>query len=134
MIYSGHFLFIFVYITIIYYLYIMQVIRIKKKTPNKISLASTLFSVYCQLSDIDISKTETMILAYFAVYGLKKSTKDLIIKSQILKSYNALENTVSKLRKRGLIDRDKDNTAKLCKELSATIGNRMGMIIDLQNI
>ncbi len=37
------------------------------------------------------------------VYGFKKTTKDVILKSLILRSYNSLENTLTKLRKMGLV-------------------------------
>lgn len=111
----------------------MQVLRIKRKTANKVELAQLLITTYCLISGIDANRTEVLVLAYMAVYGVRQATKDLIVKSQILRSYNSLENAVSRLRKKGLLVRDDVGAARICDALSATVENRMGIIIDLRN-
>lgn len=113
----------------------MQVLKLKHKTANKIELAQMLLSVYCLMNDIKISKTENLIMAYFLVYGIKKTTKDLILNSLILKSYNSLENSLTNLRKVGLVIRDKEDFTKVCPQLSSkkSFESRVGIIIELSN-
>lgn len=114
--------------------YIMQVIKLRKKTSNKIEMIKLIISVYCLISDIKISKTEIEVMAYFMTYGLKKSTKELILRSQILNHRIGIENTVSKLRKAGLIVKDVENRSIINPKLAFNVDNKMGMIIQLDNI
>lgn len=111
----------------------MQVLRMRRKTQSKIELATLMLTIYCLLSDIKINNTERTVMAYFMVYGFKKATKDLILRSMILKSYNSLENTLTKLRKMGLVIRDDEGFTKPCKDLSAQVENKLGIIIELKN-
>ncbi len=112
----------------------MQVLKLTKKTQNKIQMIETMFSIYCLMADIRISQTEVTILAYLAAYGFKRSTKQLIIRSKILNSSNSLENTISKLRKMGLINKDEDNISSLIPQLNFKIDGQMGIIIKLENV
>jgi DNA-binding transcriptional ArsR family regulator len=106
----------------------MQVLRIRRKTESKIELAQLLLSVHCLMAKIKINQTERTVLAYFMVYGIKKSTKDLILKSLILNSYNSLENTLSRLRKLGLVIRDVEGFTKVCPQLSSKKGWRIRLV------
>lgn len=81
----------------------MQIIKFTQKTSNKIEQAKALASVYCLLHSINLSDTDLTVLAYFIVYKITQSTKDLIIKSEILKNGDSLKNTISKLKSKGLI-------------------------------
>lgn len=81
----------------------MQLIKVEKKTNGKIDQARVLLSIFCLLLDVKLSDTELTVLAYFLVYKITDATKDLILKSEILKSEDSLKNTVSKLKKLGLI-------------------------------
>lgn len=111
----------------------MLVLRLKKKTGSKVELANLILTTYCLFSGIKLSKTELDVLSYLTVYGFKKSTKDLIVRSKILNSYNSLENTMTKLRKAKLIEKNKDGDTVLRKDLSAPIESKMGIIIQLEN-
>lgn len=113
----------------------MQVLKMRRKTESKIELASLLLSVYCLIDKIKLNETERTVMAYFMVYGIKKSTKDLILKSLILKTYNSLENCLTKLRKSGLIIKDDEGFTKVCPQLSGKKGveARAGIIIELTN-
>lgn len=84
----------------------MQLIKIEKKTNGKIEQAKVILSVFCLLSDIKLSDTELTVLAYFMVYKDSETTRDLIIKSEILKTHDSLNNTISKLKKIGLLKKD----------------------------
>jgi hypothetical protein len=112
----------------------MRVLKLKKTTQSKTELAKLSINIYCLLSGIKINKTELDVLSYFAVYGFKKSTKDTIIRSQILNAYNSLENTMTKLRKLGLITRNREGETVMRPELQFPVENRMGLIIKLENI
>ena len=81
----------------------MQLIKIEKKTSGKIEQAKVVLSVFCLLSEIKLSDTELTVLAYFLVYRDSDETRDLIIKSELLKRADSLGNTISKLKKFGLL-------------------------------
>lgn len=112
----------------------MKVLRLKRATESKVELATLLYGTYCLLSKIPANTTDLTVLAYLSVYGFKRSTKDLIIKSQILRSYNSLENTITRLRKMGLVIKDNEGFTRIAKGLDGIIENRMGLIIDLFNV
>ena len=111
----------------------MKVLRMRRKTESKTQVAQLLLTVYCAMSDIKLNETEKTVMAYFMVYGFKKSTKELILRSMILRSYNSLENTLTKLRKVGLVIKDNEGFTKACSSLSGTVENAMGIIIELKN-
>lgn len=84
----------------------MQLIKVQKKTNGKIEQAKVALSIFCLLSDIKLSDTELTVLSFFLVYKDSQSTRDLIIKSEILKTEDSLNNTISKLKKIGLLKKD----------------------------
>ena len=84
----------------------MQLIKIEKKTHGKIEQAKVALSVFCLLSDIKLSDTELTVLAYFLVYKDSETTRELIVRSEILKTQDSLNNTISKLKKIGLLKKD----------------------------
>lgn len=112
----------------------MKVLKLTKKTESKIELANLLLNIYCELANIKCPKTEMTIMSYFMVYGVKKSTKELIIRSQILKTRGSLENSMSKLRSLGLLETVEDEGTKIIPQLNFTVDNTMGIIIKLENL
>lgn len=84
----------------------MQLIKIEKKTSGKIEQAKWVLGVFCFMSDIRLSDTELTVLSYFLVYKDSPSTRERIVKSEILKSEDSLNNAVSKLKKMGLLKKD----------------------------
>lgn len=112
----------------------MQVIKLKKRTANGMELITLVVTMYCILSGIRINKTELQVLSYLIKYGVRKSTKDMIIRSQILNSLNSLENTMTRLRKLGLLTRDKEGLPAVIPALSFVPENKMGMIVQLENL
>lgn len=113
----------------------MQVLRIRRKTESKIELATLLLSVYCLMNKIKVNETERTVMAYFMVYGFKKSTKELILNSLILKTYNSLENTLTRLRKVGLVTKDSEGFTRVCPQLFSKKGveSKAGIIVELSN-
>jgi len=81
----------------------VQLIKIEKKSYGKIEQAKVVLSIFCLLSDIKLSDTELTVLAYFLVYKDSESTRQLILKSELLKSEDSLNNTISKLKRVGLL-------------------------------
>lgn len=112
----------------------MQVLRLRNKTESKVELAKLVLTTYCLFSKVKVSPTELEVLSYFAVYGFKKGTKELILRSKILNSPNSLENTITRLRKAGLVVYNRDKLPTLRKEINFLIENKMGIIIQLENI
>lgn len=84
----------------------VPLIKIEKKVQGKIEQAKLLISIFCKLSSIKLSDSESTVLAYFMVYKLNKQTEELILKSQVLSNEDSLKNAMSKLRKVKLIVRN----------------------------
>lgn len=79
-------------------------IKLKKEVRNKADLIKSTLFIYCYVNNIRLSDSELTIMSYFILYGIKKETIDLIIKSK-LSSEDSLKNILSKLRKYGFINR-----------------------------
>lgn len=111
----------------------MQLIKVVKKTNTKIEQAKTMLSIFCLLSDIKLSQAELTVLAYFLVYKITDDTKDLIIKSQILKSEDSLKNTMSRLNKFGLIKKSINKEWLLSEKIYVHPDSMIGMLIKIDN-
>jgi hypothetical protein len=112
----------------------MQLVKIKKKTSSKVEQAKTMISIFCLLTNIKLSDTELTVLAYFLVYKINRKTKDLILNAGILKSDDSLKNTLSKLKKFGMLVRNIDSKEySLRKELDLTLSPTMGVLIKIDN-
>jgi hypothetical protein len=112
----------------------MQLLKIKKKTVGKVEQAKILISLFCLLTNIKLSDTELTVLAYFMVYRITRKTKDLILNSGILKSEDSLKNTLSKLKKFGMLVRNIDSKEySLRKDLNFTLDPVMGVLIKIDN-
>lgn len=111
----------------------MQLVKIIKKTSNKIEQAKVIIAIFCLLSEIKLSDNELTVLAYFMVYGIKAETDELIIKSQIHTPFS-LNNTKSKLKRFGLI---KKNTQSRQYQINDKLGVKpeanIGMLIKIDN-
>jgi hypothetical protein len=112
----------------------MQLVKIRKKTSSKVEQAKTMISIFCLLTNIKLSDTELTVLAYFMVYKINRKTKDLILSAGILKSDDSLKNTLSKLKKFGMLVRNIDSKEySLRKELDFTLTPAMGVLIKIDN-
>lgn len=113
----------------------MQVIKMKVKTDNAMDLIIKIIKAYCLFSNIKIGKTEAIIMGYLVKYGIRRSTREMILRSQILKSQSSIENTITQLRRIGLLTkRDEGEISIVIPQLSFTPENRMGMIIQFDNL
>lgn len=111
----------------------MQLVKVVKKTNSKIDQVKTLLSIFCLLSDIKVSKSELMVLAYFVVYGMSDETRERIIVSEIL-SEDSVKNTISRLIKFGLIKKDKlSKQVSLSDKINIRPEPTLGMLIKLDN-
>ena len=111
----------------------MQVLRLKRNTDNKIELANLTLKVYCLLHDIKLNKTNSLVMSYFMIYGINKSTKDMILKSKILNAPNSIENTLTILRKKKLVYKLINGQNDITEELKIA-KDKMGVIIQLENV
>lgn len=91
-------------------------------------------SIYCLLSDIKLSPTDKKVLSYFMLHGINEKTKKLIIESKLLNN-DSIKNTMSRLRKYGLINKSKYRRKEdyICKELTLSIDNVVGIMIKIDN-
>lgn len=111
----------------------MQLVRIIKKTSNKIDQAKVIIAIFCLLSEIKLSDTELTVLAYFMVYGMNPETDELIVKSRLHTPFS-LNNTKSKLTRFGLIKKNQSTKKHQINErLSVKPENQIGMLIKIDN-
>lgn len=87
----------------------VSIIKMVKKVSTKVDLASTIINVCLYFNDIKLSDTEIMVLAYFMVYGVNQTTKELIVKSEICKNIGNIKTIMVKLKKLELIYKDEYN-------------------------
>jgi hypothetical protein len=112
----------------------MRLVKIKKKTNSKVEQAKVLIALFCLLINIKLSDTELTVLAYFMVYRINRKTKDLILSSGILKTEDSLKNTMSKLKKFGMLVRNVDSKDyTLRKDLDFGVDPVMGVLIKIDN-
>lgn len=113
----------------------MQLVKIRKKTNSKVEQAKVLIALFCLLVNIKLSDTELTVLAYFMVYRITRKTKDLILAAGILKTEDSLKNTMSKLKKFGMLVKvavdSKDYTLR--KELDFMLNTKAGVLIQIDN-
>lgn len=111
----------------------MQLVKIVKKSQNKIDQAKAVIAIFCLLSEIKLSDNELTVLAYFIVYGMSPETEDLIIKSQIHTPYS-LNNTKSKLKRFGFIKKDSQTRQyQITEKLNIKPDNQIGILIKIDN-
>lgn len=110
----------------------VPLIKIEKKVKGKIELAKVVISVFCLLSNIHLSDSELTVLAYFVVYKISEQTKQLILKSKILATEASFGNTMSKLRKVGLISKS-NKIDKINPNLDMELEPVMGLLIKVDN-
>lgn len=111
----------------------MQLVKIKKKTNSKVEQAKVLIAMFCLLMNVKLSDTELTVLAYFMVYRINRKTKELILSSGILKTEDSLRNTMSKLKKFGMLVRDENKEYTLRKDLDFPPSPIMGILIKIDN-
>lgn len=111
----------------------MQLVRIIKKTNNKIEQAKIIIAIFCLLSEIRLSDSELTVLAYFLVYGINAETDALIVKSQIHTPFT-LNNTKSKLKRFGLIKKNQGNKQyQINEKLGVKPEANIGVLIKIDN-
>lgn len=112
----------------------MQLIKVHKKTNGKIEQAKVIIGIYCMLSDIKLSDSELTVLAYFSIYKDNSKVKDFIIKSGLLKSEDSLKNTISKLKRSGLLKKSVLNKEyAISEKLEFVPEPLIGFIIKIDN-
>lgn len=115
----------------------MQLLKLTRKTSSKSEMAQAVLKVYTQVKGVKLSKSQEQVMSYLMVYGISKDTKDLIIKSGILKSVDSVANALTQLKKKGLLTREYDShdimVYKVIKELNITLDPVMGILIKYDN-
>lgn len=81
-------------------------IKIEKQVNSKIMLAKAVIRVLICFNEIKLSETQISVLAYFMVYGVNPTTKNLIVSSKICKNLNNIKTVMVRLKKLELIYKD----------------------------
>lgn len=113
----------------------MKVIEISKKTSKKTEQMEMAIAILCIVNGIHLSKTEISVLAHYMAFGVKESTDDLILKSEIVKDMNSLRNRKTRLLKLGFLKRTKELYKSYELNLNGDYKNsdKIALIIKLDN-
>lgn len=112
----------------------MQLVKAVKKVNGRVEQAKIVINIFCMLSDIKLSDTELTVIAYYTVYVDNNKVKELILKSGILKSTDSLKNTISKLKRIGLLKKSPTNKEYIVHErLNFKLDPVIGFLIKIDN-
>ena len=110
----------------------ITVIRTSNNTVNKIEKIKLFISLYSILKGIRITDTEILILAAFLTDGNSKHTKNELLRGKLLKNENVLENTISKMRAKGLLVKDGiKRTDEIAKDFRINYDNKLKLEIEV---
>lgn len=104
-----------------------NLVKFEKHVDTRLDLAKTIIKIMLCFNDVKLSETGITVLAYFMIYGINSSSKELIVKSQVCKNIANVKTIMVKLKKLGLIYKDEFNgkvyiVETLNFELTPTIG------------
>lgn len=111
----------------------MQLLKVKKSVNGKVEQAKCIISIFSLLGDIKLSDAELTVLAFFNVYKDNKKAEELIIKSGILKTEQSLRNTISKLKKIGLLKKSSTKEYVVHERLNFNPEPVIGFLIKVDN-
>ncbi len=111
----------------------MNVIKITKRTKTKLEHTKLIVAIYCLLSGIKISDTESTIYSYFIIYKINDSTKKLIFDSELIHNNNSYKNILSKLKKLGLIQKNERREYFVGIDVLKSIESTVGFILKIDN-
>lgn len=108
----------------------MILVKLNKETKNKTDLVRNVLRIYCFVNSIKLSEAELTVLSFFIVYGLGESTKDMILKAEII-GKSSYQNVLSRLRKNGFITHKKaeQNTDELKEEFKQLNSDSIALMI-----
>lgn len=112
----------------------IKLIKIEKQVSSKIELAKAIINLIMCFNEIKLSETETTILAFFMVYGVTLSTKNLIVKSEVCKNLSNVKTLMVKLKKLELIYKDDLNgKVYLSKALTIDLTPSVAIYLKIHN-
>ncbi len=112
----------------------MKLVKLTKKSKNKIEHIKLIIDFICLTSDLKLSETQKIVLTYFTAYGINENTKRLIFKSSLLTSNNSYKNVLSKFKKLGLILKDDvSRQYNVVNQVLQQIDPVMGFLIKIEN-
>lgn len=117
-----------------------SLIRINKVVRTRLDTAKQIIKVFLvlkedELKDLNItfSDNDITVLAYFILFGINRSTKELIINSKVCKTLNSVNVVMTKLKKASLIYKDDLNGKRyVSKELAFPLNKTTGIYINLK--
>lgn len=78
-----------------------------QKVENQLDMARFVIDLLCLLKGISLSKSEKLALSYFMTEGYNDVIKEKLISSKLTKNKFSLGNTLTALRKQGIIMKEK---------------------------
>ena len=71
--------------------------------PSLFSLWDKYIKVHCLMNNIKLRNQEYLVFTYFCIYGVKKETYDFMLKNELVKEKQIIDNAKWSLVKKGLI-------------------------------
>ena len=111
-----------------------SLMKMTKIVSSKVELAKTIIEMYTCFNNIKLSDTEITVLAYFMVYGINSSTKNLIVKSAVCKGIPSVKTIMVKLKKLGLIYKDDLNgKVYISKNIDLELTPSVALLVKIDN-
>lgn len=73
------------------------------KLGNTFDMTMFVVKIIAFSKNLSLSKTEIQALSYLIINGLSKKSKEELVETKLLKTYNATANLISSFRKYGII-------------------------------
>jgi hypothetical protein len=106
------------------------VVKMVKAVDSKIDMAKAIISIICEFNSTKLTEVAHNVMAYFLVYGVNTSSKELIVNAKVCKNIATLKTVMSNLKKEGWIYRDELNSkVYVSKELNIEITPSMAFYL-----
>lgn len=111
----------------------MNLIKLERKTGDKIEQIQLLIEIYLLLKDVKITKSEKTILAYFCHYGISSKTEKLLYETKIIESNYTYKNIISKFNKLQFIERSGKGKYFICDNVLNSIEDKFALLVKIDN-
>lgn len=111
----------------------MNLIKLEKKTGDKIEQITLIINLYLLLKGLKLSEPQITALSYFCHYGINLNTENLLYKCKIIGSKLTYHNMLCKFKKLGFIEKTTRNIYIISDEILNSIDDKIAMLIKIDN-
>jgi hypothetical protein len=111
-----------------------SLLKLEQHVATRLDLAEAIIKVMLCVNDIKLSPSKITMLAYFMIYGINASSKELIVKSRVCKNLANVKTMMVELKKLGLIYKDEFNgKVYIVNTLNFELTPTVGVYIKMEN-